>query len=75
MPDDGHMKERALFYLDRRIGLLTPDDAQLDHEQMAAHGVSYAERQRAEVDLEKKRTKDQHELEALQWAREKLMEV
>jgi len=69
------MKERAIFYLDRRIGLLATDDACLDHEQMAMHGMSYAERQSAEKKMADKVEKDQHELEALQWARDRIQEV
>jgi len=75
MATEEQLKERALFYMDRRISTLVGEDVHADHEQMASVGMSYAERQRAEASLEQKKEKDRNELEAMQWARDKLMEV
>ncbi len=69
------IKERALFYLDRRINSLADEDIHPDHEQMAAKGVSYADRQKAEQVFDERKAKDANEREALQWARTKLMEA
>lgn len=73
MEDDAVLKERAIFFLDRRIGEL--DASQADHVAMADSSVSYAERRRVEANFAEKRDKNKTERDALQWARNKLMEV
>ena len=73
MADDTVMKERAILFIDRRIGEL--ETAQVDHGKMAEAAVPYTDRQRVEAQAEESIEKNKTELEALQWARGKLMEV
>ncbi len=73
MAEDTVMKERAILFIDRRIGEL--ETAQVDHEKMAEAAVPYTDRQRVEAAAEESIEKNKTELEALQWARGKLMEV
>lgn len=73
MPDENVMKERAILFIDRRIGELETD--QVNHEKMADAAVPYTDRQRVEAQAEERTAQNQTELEALQWARDKLKEI
>jgi hypothetical protein len=73
MADDTVMKERAILFIDRRIGEL--ETAKVDHEKMAEAAVPYTDRQRVEAEAAERTTQNQTELEALQWARDKLKEM
>lgn len=73
MADDNVMKERALLFIDRRIGALETN--QVDHTAMAESAMSYAERRRFEAGTEARIKKNQTELEAMQWIRGKLQEI
>lgn len=68
------LKERVLFYLDREITELESLCAPVDHEQMAKRGKRYAERRAADAEAALRNQKYADYLEALKWAREKLME-
>ena len=62
IPTQAQMKERALFYLSRRVRELE-DKVNIDHESLAKQGASYATRRALEsqsVELAK-------EYEALEW--------
>ncbi|KKN31051.1 hypothetical protein LCGC14_0828020 [marine sediment metagenome] len=76
LADNGNqkiMKERALLFLDRRIGTL--ETAPMDHAAMAEATLSYAERRRVEAGAAGREEKNATELEAMQWIRGKLLEM
>ena len=73
MATQEQLKERAVFYIERRISALDVEDA--DHEGMAKDSVPYTDRKRVEAQLAEKKEKRGHELEAMQWARDKLKEI
>lgn len=73
MANEEQLKERACFYIDRQIAALETEAA--DHEKMAKDGVPYSDRKRVEAAATEHAEKNKHELEAMQWARGKLMEV
>jgi hypothetical protein len=67
------MKERALFYLDRRIREV---DTQVpDQQKMAEAGMSYAQRRKALEAADAAESEAQMELGALRWVRERIQEV
>jgi hypothetical protein len=67
------MKERALFYPDRRISEM---EAQVpDQQKMAEAGLSYEQRRKALEAADAAESEAQIELGALRWAREKIQEV
>ncbi len=70
---DSTLKERALFFIDRRISQLGVQPP--SHEAMAERGASYAERRRYETAMEEKHEQNKTERAALEWAREKILEV
>jgi hypothetical protein len=69
---DTKMKERALFYLDRRLRAL--EEATLDQEGMANAGMSYEARRAAMARTDQQNEDNQHEREALQWLRDQTVE-
>jgi len=73
MATNEQMKERALFYIDRRLSALETEG--IDHKSMAERGIPYSDRQLVEAQLKEKQEKQQHELEAMQWLRDKLLEL
>jgi hypothetical protein len=68
----GPEKERALFYLDRRLRALA--ELTVGHEGMAEMGLSYESRSIHQAAIDKKNEDNQHEREALQWLRDQAME-
>jgi hypothetical protein len=73
MATEEQLKERALFYIDRKLRTL--EGVLVDHEELAKKGASYTERRTVEERSEQELEKMQNEREAMQWARDKLMEV
>jgi hypothetical protein len=69
---DSPMKDRALFYLDRRLRVL--EEKRANMEAMASSGMSYAERRRVVAQQEQQNLDNQHEREALQWLRDRIQE-
>jgi len=67
------MKERALFYMDRRLRELETQVP--DQQKMAEKGMSYAERRVAVEAAGGAESDAQLELGAMRWARNKLMET
>ena len=73
MADENTMKERALLFIDRRIGTL--ETCAPDSISLAESAVSYGERRRIDAGTEERKKKNQTELEAMQWIRGKLVEM
>lgn len=67
------MKDRALFYLNRRLKEL---ETQIpDQQKMAEAGMSYAERRKAGEAADEAESDAQLELGAMRWACNKLVEL
>lgn len=66
------MKERALFYVDRRLKALA--ETEVNHVGAATAGLSYAARLDLEKRTEEQNKQNEHEREALQWLRDQAVE-
>ena len=73
MAIDAKMQERAVFYIDRRISTL--ETKQVDRVAEADMGISFAERLQREAAVTIKNEKQQHELDATQWCRARMLEL
>jgi hypothetical protein len=69
---DNPMKDRAVFYLDRRLRAL--EEVAVKHEGLAEAGVPYDARCQHQAAVDKKNEDNQHEREALQWLRDQAVE-
>lgn len=65
-------KDRALFYLARRLKALA--EVVVKHEGMAEMGLSYESRIIHQRAIDKQNEDNQHEREALQWLLDQVME-
>ena len=64
------MRERALFYLDRKIKDLS--SKVMSHEEMADNSMSYAERRRYLANTDAQATENSNELEAWMFIKKQL---
>lgn len=71
--DESTLKDQAVFFIDRRISELTTTKA--SHEAMAEAGMPYEQRSRHLQAAEDQQQERATELQAMRWARDKLLEI